>query len=294
MRLHEKGEFASARHDCVAALRLFEGSGYDLDLSNVLLEIAAIDHALGNYASSLEHARRALGILAPLRVQGLDVWRLRVKAQSAVGAAHVARGDYTMARTFFVRALSIAKRRLHAHEQVGPLNQLGILCKYTRRYPEAARAYQNAMSLVRSRDRHAKATLLHNLAGLAHARGRIAEAEVLARRGLAMRERLRGRSHLEVASDVAALAVIVDDAGQPDEALALYARALRAFERKLGPRHVEIGFNLANMAALHHARGDVRHAAPLYVRAMRILRATLGVRHPDVKRVQANASRAGC
>lgn len=288
MRSRERGELEKARRECVAAERLFAGTEYVLDLANVLIERAEIEHAQGEYASSLRSARRALEALAPLRDELLDLWRLRVKAHGAVGMARLARGEHAAARRSLSRSLDIAVERLPVDERLRPLNQLGILCKYTARYAEAARVYRKAMRLAsQQRDRRAEAALLHNLAGLAHARGRVARAEVLARRGLALRR--RSRNAIEIASDEAALAVIVDDAGRPAEALVLYRNALRVFSRVLGSDHFEVGFNLANMAALHHACGRADKAMPLYARALRILRATLGVHHPDYERVRANA-----
>src|SRR5437773_717010 len=70
------------------------------------------------------------------------------------------------------------------------------------------------------------AVLLHNLAGLAHSRGDDAGAEPLARRGLALRERVCTSDDPAVAADAAALGAILEGLERWTESEALYRRAL--------------------------------------------------------------------
>src|SRR5438552_1786072 len=67
-------------------------------------------------------------------------------------------------------------------------NALGIVFKDTGRYPAAAREYDIALGLSGPATDLA-AAVYHNLAGLAYAESRFVEAEIWARRGLALRER---------------------------------------------------------------------------------------------------------
>ena len=104
-------------------------------------------------------------------------------------------------------------------------NNVGVTCKRAGRLGAADRSYRIAVATGPS-DPRLVAALLHNLAGLAHARGRYAEAEPIARHGLALRQRLQGTEHPDFAADLGALAAIVDARGGHEEAEAMYRRAL--------------------------------------------------------------------
>ncbi len=103
----------------------------------------------------------------------------------------------------------------------------------------------------------ARATLHHNLGGIAHARGRFAEAEPHARRAVTLREAALGPGHPAVAADVAALAAVVEARGRYTEAARLYRRALRIFARRLGTGSLEAGLTEAGLAAVEQQRGRV-------------------------------------
>jgi tetratricopeptide (TPR) repeat protein len=107
-------------------------------------------------------------------------------------------------------------------------NNLGVARKRAGWLGAAALAYRIAMA-TRPSDPRLVAALHHNSAGLDHARGRYAEAEPVARAGLALREPLVGTDHPEYAADLGALGAIVDAQGRLDEAEVMYRRALAVF-----------------------------------------------------------------
>ncbi len=91
------------------------------------------------------------------------------------------------------------------------LNALGMYLKYVGRFEEAQPLYDMALQIITQRlgsDHPDAAAILHNLAGLAHARGDYNAAEPLARRSLSILEANHGHEHLDVAADRAALAAI--------------------------------------------------------------------------------------
>jgi tetratricopeptide (TPR) repeat protein len=94
------------------------------------------------------------------------------------------------------------------------------------------------------------ATLLHNLGGLAHARGDYAAAEAPARRAVEIRQAPLGINHPTVAADRAALAAILDALAQHEDAGALLEDALRTFECTYGPDHYEVAITANNLAAI--------------------------------------------
>ena len=72
---------------------------------------------------------------------------------------------------------------------------------------------------------------------LYRAQGRLAEAEPLWQRALAIRERALGPDHPDTAQSLNNLAVLYRDQGRLAEAEPLWQRALAIWERALGPEH---------------------------------------------------------
>ena len=132
-----------------------------------------------------------------------------------------------------------------------------------------------------------RATLHHNLGGVAHARGRYAAGEADGRRAVALREAALGRNHVDVAADIAALAALVEGTGRLDEAAALCRRAL-VFRRRLGPGHSEVGLSLAGLAWVRKKQGDLASADHLFRQSVAILEAVFGRGHSDVALTLAN------
>jgi tetratricopeptide (TPR) repeat protein len=251
------------------------------DVANALLVIAAAQQALGQLAAAQAAAARAWKIVGPARSKDPAVRRLRANALARRGAIEIARGAYAVAVRWARRALRLAER-LETDDVISAAMLLGVACKHAGRFDEAARAYARVDALAGDRASEVRAALLHNLGGLAHARGRFAQGERLARRGLAMREALLGGQHLAVAEDLAALAPLLDARGRDREAASAFRRALRLLVRWLGPGHAEVGLLTANLAALEHRRGRHRQAERGYREALRILRQRLGAAHPQL------------
>ena len=279
--LRDDGKPARARQACLRSLRLFVrhcGRRHP-DVANVVLELALAEHDLGRHAQSLRLVERALRILKFLR----GVGQLRVQALGQLGSLHLAQGDYRLAEASYRRALVIASSSPDPGAAITAMNGLGVVCKYTARFAEAARYYRKALALtqhVRGAHHPLVATILHNMGGLEHSRGRFARGEPFARRAVALRERALGPDHPDVAADLAALAAIVMSRGNRGEAELLYRRAIRVFGRALGRGHWEVGFNLGQLAALCQAEGRLADASRLYGRAVRTLSRQLGPRHP--------------
>jgi tetratricopeptide (TPR) repeat protein len=79
------------------------------------------------------------------------------------------------------------------------------------------------------------ATLTNNLGQVAKVQGRYAEAEPLIRRSLAIREKVLGREHPDVARSLNNLADLYERQRRYAEAQPLFERALAIRERAVGP-----------------------------------------------------------
>src|SRR5512144_1244125 len=111
--------------------------------------------------------------------------------------------EYRQAEPMLARAVAAANRSGDDRLQAEACNALGILCKDTGRYEEAERHYRRACTLLEASGSHAGAlaSVWHNLAGLAYARGAYAEGERTARVAVEMRESVVGRNSPEAAAE---------------------------------------------------------------------------------------------
>ncbi len=95
---------------------------------------------------------------------------------------------------------------------------------------------------------------LNNLAWLLQATNRLAEAEPLYARALAINEKSYGPDHPDVARDLNNLALL-QATNRLAEAEPLMRRALAIFENSLGPDHPNTAIVRKNLAALEAALG---------------------------------------
>jgi tetratricopeptide (TPR) repeat protein len=193
-----------------------------------------------------------------------------------------------------------------AVQLVGALNELGMVGKYAGHFAEAERAYQRALRICVNRGPAGAgdmASVLHNLAGLAHARGDARSAETLARRGIAVRAALPGVDPLALAADRAALAAILIDLGRYDEARGLLSNAVGIYRERGRPHDLAVALHNLGSAQFRQAhsgpdqsgpaqsRPAVREAAGTLRQAYRLKRAVLGRRHPDLAITLHNLAR---
>jgi CHAT domain-containing protein/tetratricopeptide (TPR) repeat protein len=117
--------------------------------------------------------------------------------------------------------------------------------------------------------------------------GKYAEAIPLAQQVLAIREKVLGPDHPEVATVLNSFAILYEKEGRYAEAEALYKRALAIREKALGPDHPDhflVAQSLGNLAALYDHQGRYAEAEPLNKRSLEIYENALGPDHPDVAR----------
>jgi len=249
------------------------------DVANVLTGIASLSAP----PDAERHAARAVAIwreVAALMDPG-DAQVIGVEALSAHGEALRELGRYAEAERPLREAYELANDARTA-------NNLGVLYKFWGKFDDAAKAYAFALEQAGAEDSELLATLLHNLGGLAHARGDFAAAEDPARRAAEMRARMKGVDHVDTAADIAAYAAVLDGLGRYAESRPLYARAMDVFEKHYGRRHYEIAVNLHNLANVEWNTGDRDKARALFEEALSIKREVLGSDHPDTALTQYN------
>jgi tetratricopeptide (TPR) repeat protein len=208
---------------------------------------------------------------------GEEADRLVVAALEGLGDLRRMQGRYPDAERLLREPLRLAEDRLGRRDvQVAwLLIALAVTFKYWGRFDEASELYRRALEIAETAhgsEHPAVATLLHNLGGLAHARGdyRAAEAparravggdtaraEAVYRRALAIKDRLLGSRHPDLAVTLSNLGALLVSEHRFDEAEALLRRALDIFEWALEPTHPSLALCREN-----HADARQRSRAP--------------------------------
>jgi tetratricopeptide (TPR) repeat protein len=200
------------------------------------------------------------------------------------------RGEFAEAESVLTVALTsipnndtIAARPIRARV----LNALGITYKDTARYHAANSAYEEALSLVIAwggGNHPAAASLWHNMAGLALARGQPSDALIAANLSIELRRRANDPQHRLVALDLAVRGAALLDLGRIPEAERDFEAALETFRGRHPADRYEVAVNLSNLAACRLKRHDAAEAEALFRQALDTKYDILGLRHPEIAR----------
>ncbi|MDM8561902.1 tetratricopeptide repeat protein [Candidatus Marithioploca araucensis] len=149
-------------------------------------------------------------------------------------------------------------------------------------YREAGEYYERAANLLPAGNDEALVLYL-NRAGVAfsHA-GLYDQAKPLYERALAIREKVFGKEHPDVAESLNNLAALHEAQGNYDQAKPLYERALAIREKVFSKEHPDVALSLNNLASLHNSQGNYDQAKSLYERSLAIREKVFGKEHPSV------------
>jgi tetratricopeptide (TPR) repeat protein len=168
-----------------------------------------------------------------------------------------------------------------------PTEGLAQVAVHQAAFAQALKWYKLALeqSVQRLGSNHlSTSTALNNLAGLLKATNRLAEAEPLVRRALAIDETSYDNDHPNVARDLNNLALLLKATNHLAEAEPLMRRALAIIEASYGNDHPYVAGVLNNLALLLKATNRLAEAEPLMRRALAIDEASYGNDHPNVAR----------
>jgi tetratricopeptide (TPR) repeat protein len=258
------------------------------DEAALLVALAEIEEALGRFGDARGTIAAAVALLsyAEPDVGDDDTLMLWCQAQERLAGLERLAGDFAVAAGRLRAVADRASAALgEASLPVAAANALGVVYKYASDFDAAEAAYRRAVAAARGLadpDPLIEAGLLHNLGGLAHARGDAADGIPLAERGAALRAEALGPDHPDVARDLNALGALYHLAGRLGDAARAYRRALAVFEDRYGPGHFEVAMTCANLAVLHGDQGDFAQAEALHRRSLRIFVATLGPHDAEV------------
>jgi tetratricopeptide (TPR) repeat protein len=124
--------------------------------------------------------------------------------------------------------------------------------------------------------------LLNQLGEYSYYKGDYESAKPLFERALAIREKILGKEHPDVANSLNNLAGLYRSQDDYEQAKPLYERALAIKEKVFGKEHPDVANSLNNLAALYYYQGDYERAKPLYEHSLAIKEKVFGKEHPDV------------
>jgi tetratricopeptide (TPR) repeat protein len=249
------------------------------DAAAVLVARAEIEECLDRFGDAAITAAAAIALTDGPAAEGdTDCLLLWCQAQERRAGLERMTGQFGDAADRLSAVLDRAAAAFGemSREVVSAANALGMVHKYAGNFDAADAAYHRAMAAAPDADPLILAGLLHNLGGLAHARGDFATGIPLAERGAALRVEALGADHPDVARDWNALGALYHLAERLDDAALVYGRALRVFEEYYGPDHFEVAMTCANLAVLTGDEGRYEEAESLGRRSLRILEAVFG------------------
>jgi len=128
----------------------------------------------------------------------------------------------------------------------------------------------------------------NELAGLYQSQNRHREAEIHYLRSLAIRKKIRGPEHPEVADSLYNLGLMYSSQGKNKKAEESYEQSLIIRRKSLGEMHLKVADVLNNMAILSYSRGDYEQAISRLNQALAIREGVLGPNHLDTAQTLNN------
>jgi CHAT domain-containing protein len=114
--------------------------------------------------------------------------------------------------------------------------------------------------------------------------GKYEEAIPFAQSALAIREKVLGKDHPDVAQSLSNLAVLYGKQGKYTQAISLAQRSLAILEKTFGKDHPDVATGLNNLAGLYSDQGKYAEAEMFYQRALAIFEKDPGKNHLYVAR----------
>ncbi|MEO7092706.1 MAG: tetratricopeptide repeat-containing protein kinase family protein, partial [Polyangiales bacterium] len=152
------------------------------------------------------------------------------------------------------------------------------------RFDDADDIYQQGLATVGRLvgAENIEAQLLGNRGQQLTMQGKLAEAEPLLRKALAVMERTQGPDHPEIAIAMAALSELLMRKGASKDGYDLAVRSYEMSERIYGPSHPETAKSLFNVASALSDQGKYDLAAEKITKVISILETALGPEHIDL------------
>jgi tetratricopeptide (TPR) repeat protein len=289
LALRGAGRFAEALKVAEGAVASADALGHAPLQADALLELTSAQQALRKHTEAEASVHRAL--------QRAQVGRHDVAAARSATILTLLTGTNLRQHAQAYRWAELAKA---FNERAGgdPLaesGRLGYLAAVlfdAGRQEEALALNKQSLALrqqhVAGEDDVVVAQLYNNMGNNLLQMGRYDEALDYHQRGLAIRERLHGQEHPNVATSLSNMSLTLMSQGKAAEALPLAERALAIQERVLGPDSFHIGTHCESLALVYWRNGRLEDGVKLLERARALYEKLQGPETPVIARVDSN------
>ncbi|WNG18998.1 tetratricopeptide repeat protein [Cystobacter fuscus] len=240
------------------------------------VEPLAVLLSAGKYEEGLALSEQLLPQVEPVGHAPLHARALLLRAQLQEGA-----GDYKGSESTALRAISEAARGRDAVLVARAWNLRLLLVGIRQARPKDAEWLEPMVETVvelagdeatRADSLQVRGRLLENVGQFKQARERYEHV-------LSLREKLHGKSHLQVALALTDLGNVLRRMGQYAEARERLERALAIQRDTVGPTHLSVAHALATLGIVFKELGQFEEARVRHERALNIVEAALGPDH---------------
>ncbi|MDI3291848.1 serine/threonine-protein kinase [Polyangium sp. 15x6] len=265
-----QGAHAEAEATFLASIRAAEAGHHDWQAANGLTSLVFLaGHPLGRPADAHRWAELAAGAIA--RLGGDAEFEAALAGNEATVYLEEGKLDRALeAASQAVSLEQRLHGDEHLHTAKAKTN-LGAALVALGRHTEARSHYQGALATFEGMlgpDHPACATVLNNSVEV-HARlNDLPAARAAAERALSIRERALGPEHIALATTLLNLAEVMMKERAFADARARLGRVVAIYEKAVGPTHVYLAEPLENLGELHMETGEPAEAIPLLERAL--------------------------
>jgi serine/threonine protein kinase/tetratricopeptide (TPR) repeat protein len=212
----------------------------------------------------------------------------------AVGPSVALGRDTTLLRELLDKTAERVGKDLKDHPEVEAALRgiLGEVYNDLADYEKAAAMHRVALTIqkqLHGNEHPEVAKSLGNLAVVARAQGKLAEAETMQREALALQRKLFGNEHRDVAESLNNLALVFSDQGKLADAEILQREVVAMGRKRVRNEHSEmseslgnLAISLSNLAITVRAHRNLAEAETIQREALAIQRKLFGNNHPNV------------
>jgi tetratricopeptide (TPR) repeat protein len=213
---------------------------------------------------------------------------LRATLMETMGLVYRSLGLFEPASKLLGESLAIRRETLGEDHLLvaGTLQTLGVLRREMGDDAAAEQLLKEALEIYRRQgetDTPEYAKALNDLAGLLEEED-LDAAESLYRESLALKRKLLGSEHEDIARGLSNLGHLRHARKDYDGAERYYQDALAMRRRLFGAVHPDVAKTLGNLAVLYEDQEDLARAEQMYREVLGMRRKLLGARHPHVAR----------
>jgi CHAT domain-containing protein len=284
--LYEQGDYQQALPLAETALEIREQhlSRDSPLLSSSLNNVAALNHALGNYDRAAQLLQRLLVMTADTSgIETLDY----ALALNNLAEVYRAQGDYIQAEELHLKSIALREKLLPPDDPMLAVsyNNLAEIYRAQGNIEQAKPLYEKALLILRQAygdDHPALLATLNNLAELYRSQEDFSQAIDLYSQALQIVRLTFKPDHPYYTTLLNNVASLYADVGMYQKAVPLYQEALSLAEQQLGKQHPNVAKASDNLAWVYYRQGEFAAAAQLYQRAIAIREQRLGNTHPDL------------